>query len=397
MPQPMRSREIPSNHGQPLGHLDTMLPCLYLAHNGVRVRDLRQRNAVRPGVFSLGECTHDEPGRVAPHVGLILPLRLCRDQAIRARLGEIPAVINDPQSSPREKQRTVQSILDGAFGGDLRVDDREVFNGFLALLPEPSLFRRLCESFDYVTHLIDNPAGAVRITQTARFCWRSYGELMEWYHGVWGQSGTYDVWTPLTPFFVSGNIEQLASYHTERWARKGLHRPAEDPSKWFVIRPGLVDARIGVRLEMGVADWTKLHLTLDDDTTTAIRLSEVFDPFDELVAWGQAIGQGDLPVQMEIDGEGEETVMTVLPSDSPARVLLRVTRKYEDTILLEGVVSGTALASSLRTELRRFFMHEFDPQGWDFPPDELAISTKARVLGQAWLVGNPPSFGAIQK
>jgi hypothetical protein len=192
----------------------------------------------------------------------------------------------------------------------------------------------------------------------------------------------------LTPFYVCGDTGVLHSYSTDRWARRGLIRPAEEPSKWFVIRPGLPNANLGVRLEMEEYGWAKLHLTLDA-TTVSICLSDVFDPFPELVAWGREIDEGDLPIQMEIDEEGRIAVLTVLRTENPSRVLLRVTRNYENEILLEGVVDRAALASALKSELRRFFTTEFDPQHWDMgrdeDPEEGYVQTRDQVLGQAWL------------
>lgn len=84
---------------------------------------------------------------------------------------------------------------------------------------------------------------------------------------------------------------------------------------------------------------------------------------------GREIGEGDLPVEMEIDEEGQEAVLTVLRTDVPQRVLLRVTRKYENTTLLEGIVSRATLAAALKDELIRFFTTEFDPQHWDVGRD----------------------------
>lgn len=172
-----------------------------------------------------------------------------------------------------------------------------------------------------------------------------------------------------------------------------MHTPAEEPSKWFVLRSGLPDAKIGIRLEMEEYGWAKLHLTLDDVAAT-IHLSEVFDPFGEMVAWGREIDEGDLPIQMEIDEEGQEAVLTVLRTEKPERVLLRVTRKYSDEVLLEGIVARATLATALKTELRRFFTTEFDPQHWDMErdddPEDGYIRTKdqarlhARGMGAAW-------------
>jgi hypothetical protein len=388
-PQHPQARDIKRNCGQLLGQLDELLPCLYIAQYGASGRDLRERETqTAPGLFAVGARTGgDRPG-VVPRVGLLLPLRLCRDEKARAALGAIPTLIENPQTTMSDRRHAVQVTLDKAFGGDLMVADKESLDGFFALRPGPGLFRRLHESFDYVTEVLDNPAGIVRITGSSRFHWRAYGELMEWYHGL-RVSDRFGAWSALTPFFVSGNTGALSSYSTERWARAGLHRPAEDPSKWFVIRPGLPDAQIDIRLEMEEYGWAKLHLTLDD-TKATIDLSEVFDPFPELVAWGREIDEGDLPIQMEIDEEGTEAVLTVLRTDDPQRVLLRVTHTYKNAMRLEGVVSRAALAAALKKELMRFFTKEFDPQHWDLrgDPDDLKddhVHVKDAVLNHPWL------------
>lgn len=388
-PGRLPAREIPRNCGQLLGHLDELLPFLYIAQYGASGRDLRARmmDAV-PGLFAVGARTGgDRPG-IAPRVGLILPSRLCRDEKARAALQEIPVLIGDQEHlTPSDKRRAVQAKLHEAFGGDLMIADKESLDGFFAFKPSPGLFQKLHESFDYVTEVIDNPAGIIRVTSAARFHWSTYGELMEWYHSHRG-SDRFGVWSALTPFFVSGNTGALHSYSTDRWARAGLITPAEEPSKWFVIRPGLSDARISMRLEMQEYGWAKLHLTLDAVTAT-IYLSDVFDPFNELVAWGREIDEGDLPIQIEIDEEGQEAVLTVLRTENPERVLLRVTRKYPDEVLLEGITARATLAAALKAELRRFFTMEFDPEHWDTgrddDPEDDYIQTKDRVLNHAWL------------
>lgn len=384
-----QAREMPRNCGPLLGKHDELLPCLYFAQFGASHEDLRERlTATAPGIFTVGKFIDgDRPG-VTPRVGLILPVRLCRDEKTRKALEEIPALLyNQGQSTVSARRRAVQTQLDVAFGGDLRLADQETLDGFFALQPGPGLFQRLHASFDYVTAVLDNPAGTVHITGTSPFAWRSYGELMEWYHTRRGAERA-GAWSPLTPFFVCANTDALYDYFTERWGRTGLRTPTEDPSKWFVLRPALPDARIGIRLKMREYGWTRLCLSLDASDAT-ISLSEVYDPFDELVAWGREIDEGDLPIQMEIDEEGKTAVLTVLCTNDPARVLLRVTKDDADAILLEGIVARTALAAALKAELIRFFTTEFDPQHWDVgrgrDAQEGYIQTRDRVLNHTWL------------
>ena len=380
-------REISRNAGQLLGRLDEILPFIYIAQYGASNRELRERTTDEAtGLFAIAKQTGgDHPG-VAPRVGLVLPINLCRDEKVRTTLLEIPALIDRTiNTTMSDRRRAVQAKLDDAFGGELMIEDRESLDGFFALKPGPGLFTRLHESFDYIISVLDNPVGTVHVTETSHFHWRSFGELMEWYHGLRG-SGRFGEWSALTPFYVCGDTGVLNSYSTDRWARRGLVTPAEEPSKWFVIRPGLPDANFAVRLEMEEYGWAKLHLTLDA-TTVSIYLSDVFDPFPELVAWGREIDEGDLPIQMEIDEEGQIAVLTVLRTENPSRVLLRVTRNYENEILLEGVVDRANLASALKFELRRVFTTEFDPQHWDMGRDEDPeggyVQTRDQVLGHA--------------
>ncbi len=64
-----------------------------------------------------------------------------------------------------------------------------------------------------------------------------------------------------------------------------------------------------------------LHLSLDQ-ASLRIALSDVFDPFDDMVAWTHEVrAEGDLPVEMEIDEEGQEAVLTVLKTDDAERAL----------------------------------------------------------------------------
>ena len=291
-------REIARNAGQLLGRLDEIMPFIYIAQYGASDREMRERTTNEAaGLFAIGKQTGgDRPG-IAPRIGLVLPINLCRDEKVRTSLLEIPALIDGTKNiTMSDRRRAVQAKLDDAFGGELMIEDREGMDEFFALKPGPGLFSRLHESFDYVISVLDNPTGVVHVTETSNFHWRSFGELMEWYHGLRG-SDRFGGWSALTPFYVYGDTGVLHSYSTDRWARRGLIRPAEEPSKWFVIRPGLPNANLGVRLEMEEYGWAKLHLTLDD-TTVSICLSDVFDPFPELVAWGREIDEGDLPIQM---------------------------------------------------------------------------------------------------
>jgi len=145
-PKHPQARDIKRNCGQLLGRLDELLPCLYIAQYGASAHDLRERETqTTQGLFAVGARTSgDRPG-VAPRVGLLLPLSLCRDEKARASLLEIPALIENHQSSMSDRRRAVQAKLDEAFGGDLRIEDKEGLDGFFALQPAP-VFSAGCTS-----------------------------------------------------------------------------------------------------------------------------------------------------------------------------------------------------------------------------------------------------------
>lgn len=366
--EPPQDRPILRNSGQLLGRLDGLFPFLYIAQYGATLRDLRMRWSDAAGsLFAVGEATSwagDRPG-VSPRLGLILPVRLCRNEATASALMDIAAMLAAPGDSALSQRRLdVQARLDRAFGGGLRLSEREGMDGFCALQPNAEFFQQLCrDGFDYVTEVEDNAAAAVRVTGSSPFGWRSYGELMEWFHSHRAVSPFAADWRVLVPFLVSGKTAALSSHSTQRWGRIGLNRPSEEPSRWFAIRSDVRNAKVGIRLEMDQAGWAFLHLSLDQ-ASLRVALSEVFDPFDDLVAWGREVAEGDLPVEMEIDEEGQEAVLAVLRTDDAARVLFRVKRKDTGELLLEGIVDRSAFGAALRAELRRFFVSEFDPEEW---------------------------------
>ena len=156
------------------------------------------------------------------------------------------------------------------------------------------------------------------------------------------------------------------------------------------------DFPFAARLEMKKAGWAKLHLSLGEQQES-VTLSEVFDPFERLIAMNQTLENGGFP-SLAINEEGTIVVFEVLKTDDPARALLRLTRKdwfcdRGDEIVLEGLVARAALAAALKKELRRFFTEEFNPQEWDVPshdPEEYEdgyVYLHERIQGNQWLWG----------
>ena len=158
-----------------------------------------------------------------------------------------------------------------------------------------------------------------------------------------------------------------------------------------VTQPNLTNAHINLRLVMEQHRWANLDVTIGT-STIKIWLSQDDDPFCGLVEWGQGIEEGNLPLHLEIDEEDTTKMLTVLCTEDPARVLLRIADPDPDPgsngIFLEGTVSRVALATLLKEELRRFFTFEFDPDHWEKYEKEFNpsyVSIRDRVLGHLWL------------
>jgi hypothetical protein len=378
----MSKRQIRRTFGCLQGRTEALLPCIYLAEYGLSGRSFRGcASGIRAGLFALGALTGgDRPG-VASRVGLLLPLQYCRDETVRRALEAIPAAVRSNEGLSARRV-AVQQLLDLAFGGDLLLLDGHDPDEFFAMQLRPGLIPRLAKSFSYVVDVLDDLAGAIELRAVAPFGWRSYGELVEWFNGVDPVFGTVNParWKSLTPFFVSGNTGHIGLRDAAHNGAQ-LFRPCEDLPRWFRLRPDVSDAPVGVLFEMGQYGWAKLHISLAD-CRASMDLSNVFDPFDDLVAWGREVDEGDLPVMIEIDEEGSTVVLAVLPTEDPKRVLLRVKRLYPDELLLEGIVARSELAGTFKAELRRFFAQEFDPGHWD--DLEGSLPTKARLQQSRW-------------
>lgn len=378
-----------SNAGQLKGHLGDFLPFIYIAQTGATFDEMRLRQCeVAPGLFAVGEGTDGSHPGVGIRLGFILPLRLCRARSVATPFLDAPTLLDDPRYATIAAQcKAVLDVLEDAFPGDFSAADMRHSRGFYPLESTDKLFKRLQSSFEFVTEVVDDLSEGVHLTASEPFRWRTHGELMAWYHGVRGTDRS-NVWSTLRPLLVIGNTAVLRSPLFKETASSSPIKPPEALSTRFVINPENPNADLGVRFQMDMHGWAWLHLTLDA-TTVVIDLSDVYDPFDDLVAWGQEVDTGEGPVRVEIDDEVYRFLLTVLCTDDPRRVCLQVSNVYPGEVVLEGIVERATLAATFKAELRRFFTSEFDPEQWDVPEGwdlcEGEVQTRDRVLNHAWL------------
>jgi len=144
--------------------------------------------------------------------------------------------------------------------------------------------------------------------------------------------------------------------------------------------------KVSWRIKMRRSGWARLHV-MGGGLTVRIHLSDVFDPFEDMVEWGRRIETADLPALLEIDEEGTTKVLRALPEPTADLVRLQITARANQ-VLLETVAPRTELAAAFKEELRRFFTEDFDPKEWDYREgEEYGIAVRAKILSHPWLSG----------
>ena len=121
--------------------------------------------------------------------------------------------------------------------------------------------------------------------------------------------------------------------------------------------------RLSIEFIMHEHGWAALHFTLNDHVIN-IDLSDVIDPFADIVGWIDDIALGRLPATITIDEEGHVMTLTIRPNDTQTGwVWLSVTGSRGDSYL-QVACDRQALNHKLRLELLRFFRHTFNPTHW---------------------------------
>lgn len=267
--------------------------------------------------------------------------------------------------------------------GPLQLAERSGAEGFLTLRASPELFPYLHAHFAYVTEVMVAADGKVTITQTEQFPWPTYGALIECHHWLQQPTG-YRAVPAMTPY-IAIDAKDVFRRDFSQMFRATQARTDENPAKWFALRPDVADAAFAIRFMMLEGGWAELQVTLDG-VVFQIDLSNVYDPFLDILDWGREMHEGDLPAIVEIDEEGRHTCLTALPTDDPERMLLRVSHPYLDRIAGEAIVPRQRFGKVLQEELLRFFVDAFDPDHWDVDHgDGNEPTTREKSLAHPWL------------
>ncbi|MDO5679842.1 MAG: hypothetical protein Q4G54_05920 [Pelistega sp.] len=369
---PSKINNIRFSCGALQGDFESLLPFFFVAWPGAMYQNFRLRMSKKEkGLFTLGE-KHENSNSFTPYLGFLLPIEACRDIRIKQIFREIPSIINSASLALSDRRVKVQEKLDKAFNQEVKLVSHEMLNNFFQLEPSVAIFQYLNQCFEYITELqIDN--GYIEIISLERFPWDNYGELIEWKYRL---PMPTDVGMRrlenLSVYFVCGNVFKAVDlFSIARADDRELGRPTEIPLKWFKLDPNIKPADFKIRFEaIDCYGWIDLHITFED-CELIVNLSEVYNPFYSLLTFGQEVAEGDLPIQITIDEESWETVLSVFNTGNSTLIFIRAAKKYTGEIFIEGVVDRKLFASALRAELIRFFNDEFDPALWDsYEPDE---------------------------
>jgi hypothetical protein len=154
--------------------------------------------------------------------------------------------------------------------------------------------------------------------------------------------------------------EKPSDAHDRRYLRR--------PTSWWTafMRPieTVTPVPVSVTLAQGPKDFGWIDLTIRfGDQEALITMSEVYDPFSSLLAWLQAVHEGDLPIGIDIDEENEICRISAHPF-SDRLLLISAFDRYFEKDRITAAIDRADLLSAIRIALSSFIRHEMDVVRW---------------------------------
>lgn len=144
---------------------------------------------------------------------------------------------------------------------------------------------------------------------------------------------------------------------------------------------------ISIELKMFDHGWAALNFKYDQ-LEISIDLSDVYDPFQDLVNWGWNIQQNILPTTIEIDEEGHVIKIVAENSIIEDQLIIRfIAKSFTHTIK----VNKYFFLNTLKQEIKRFFKDEFNTNEWEEMNEEGNLpfyNIKDWVLNHIWINHN---------
>jgi len=349
------------------GRFDPLTPCLLLARSGKTASYQASWAAGKTpqGIFDFGELNADR--RYVQHYsGFILPLSLCRNAHLRENLETFAKLLLRPArvstqdevrpclpADAKGRRHALQTWLDQAGLGCLRMVDKQPVRHRTCFCFTPEATQSVLREFDYVTAVADAPGQPIRMIEHEAFRWMSHGDLLDWSQL---DSGGDALIQPFQLYMVSALSSRCAGLAGVE-ERRRLYRPLEYWAGATTPNREMNMDRLMVRF-----DQFQLLLTLGE-RTAEIVLSEIYDPFPELLEWLQCLAAGDLPIGVAINEDGSEARI-VAHFCGEGRLIVAVLDRWENTVRTAGVVETEEFVAAFRRELTDFLQNRFDVRSW---------------------------------
>jgi len=363
--------------GEIKGELSEVFPFIFLARYGSFNKERLQVVQNSKGRFIVNTVA-GEGG--SPRYGVILPISECKNNESIQALLKLKGFLEDNTGTKNIKvvRKKAQRLLDSTFKGALIIDEAASLNGFVEFKRTKGLFSSLRKDFVMVEDFIDEPGAVAHPNSYRDFEWDSYGQFLEWFYE--GAESNDSSWDHCFPFLVFNNTCVLGDI-LFGWDDTVV--PDMNVSNLFQIKDDAKDMPISIRFEMGEYGWAYMYLSIGNREVKT-WLSNVFPPFNTMVEWIKRVERGEMPLQFEIDEEGDKARIAVFDTNEQNRVLLRIGHPYrEDENTLEGIVRRQQLVGMFRHAIYNFFLNEFNSEHWD-DEDLDTEGQKSAILNDPW-------------
>lgn len=129
--------------------------------------------------------------------------------------------------------------------------------------------------------------------------------------------------------------------------------------------------KLGIHFVMFQHGWAQLQFHLNEEKYL-IDLSDVFDPFEDLMSWLADISSNRLPTQIKINEEGFISLLHIDKYDDK-QIQFSIQNAENNEIFMKIICCQATFAQQFRAEFIRFFQEDFDPNHWgnrSFDSDE---------------------------
>lgn len=320
--------------------------------------------------------------------GFLLPLALCRDDALRAQLQELVRLQRAPLGAAlahrptlEQRRQSLHAWLANNGLGYLRcINDPGGVPGWTQWALTPAVFDRMLRHFDYASALYDTPFDTpleatcdtaptnVCVAQRQPFAFANHGALLAW-------AGLEAV-CQSTYVFRLFLLDEAPPACTPSLGRDTLRWERPDSYWADALRNPHSDIRVQLQQPPQEHGVIALHLHLGSKPV-AIELQYYRTNLLELLDWLHSQEQQQLPTELTIEDDDRDTRLIVHPNPLPTtqalpRLLVAaIHHEFEDTVTLAAaLVDAQAYFSAWKQAWRDLLAQGLDMPRWCMTTEE---------------------------